>query len=71
MVLKLHQFIKKNQKIEKNTCIEMKKKVPHKSYETLWSARENASVALSAEQERHTENNVRVFLIIKLIINKN
>ena len=30
--------------------------------ETLWSAREIVSVALSAEQERHTENMFHIVL---------
>ena len=33
--------------------------------ETLWSARETASVALLAERERHTKNMVHIVLSLK------
>ena len=38
-----------------------------KPCETLWSAREIASVALSAEQERHTENVFHIVLSTQLL----
>ena len=38
------------------------KKLILRACETLWSAREMASVALSAAQERHTENMFHILL---------
>ena len=38
--------------------------LPVKAYETLWSAREIASVALLAERERHTKNMFHIVLEI-------
>ena len=51
---KYFSFIKVSS-VQPRLCIEAWKK-PLKACETLWSAREMASVALSAKRERRTEN---------------
>ena len=44
---------------------------PWSACETLWSAREIASVALWAEQERHTENVFHIVLSAQCVVLRN